>query len=806
MHERDALRHPGGGRAEQLGNGSARPRQRRGVARHQELLPLGRAEHLDAGEGELRRLGDGAEERGQPLPVAFETDRVVQLGVAVHHQRHRGALGVRAERDEQVECRARGQVVAGGAQFTEAERPAVRHEVDDGPQERPRTAVQPELALQVLQPEPLVPERPVDLLGHQRHQPGERGSGGDVHPDRHAVGHHAGYGPRPDAAASRHRQPDDHVPLAGHPVEVGRDRGHEEDLPGGAGRRCGLAQQLDVLRGQRTAPAQPQLLLGQGLCRTGPAGHAKSFRQVPETLQPVRAVPGVIRRGAIGGFLVEQCRQWAEGRLDFTLTACQCRIDFRETPAQQMNSVTVHHHMMYSVVEQETGGVHLQQGVGGHRAVGEVERTADVRPHPAARVALGVGRAGEVDQRQVNGVVGIEDLPQTVVLDHGLDADDLGLGTQSPPGGTQQRDIDPALDPDVLRAVVLLSGRIQLMGEPHPLLTGGQRQPYRVPFDHSRLHRSLIFEKLAPAGRWNNPLRTGSRTVVNGNDHHAERGYRPPIPPSGRAVIGRIAKKYRTGLQGRTGPRSEEKESPMDESRAWTPLVITPAEADAGPAGLIARLRGLDDLTGLLTRSKALVFRGFGVTPAELDEVMDLLLPNRLAYVHGNSPRTKVGRQIYTSTEYPPEQTISMHNEMSYAHQWPTRLLFYCDQAAETGGATPVVDGVRWLRALDPEVRERFAGGVRYTQNLHGGAGFGKSWQDTFETDSRPDVEAFLDGSGADLRVAEGRRPPDQPGAAVDGQASGDRRRGLVQPGRPVACRRSRGRDGRRPPPDHAGA
>ena len=53
----------------------------------------------------------------------------------------------------------------------------------------------------------------------------------------------------------------------------------------------------------------------------------------------------------------------------------------------------------------------------------------------------------------------------------------------------------------------------------------------------------------------------------------------------------------------------------MDESRAWTPLVITPAEADAGPAGLIARLRGLDDLTGLLTRSKALVFRGFGVTP-----------------------------------------------------------------------------------------------------------------------------------------------------------------------------------------------
>ncbi|MCY0941370.1 TauD/TfdA family dioxygenase [Streptomyces antarcticus] len=189
----------------------------------------------------------------------------------------------------------------------------------------------------------------------------------------------------------------------------------------------------------------------------------------------------------------------------------------------------------------------------------------------------------------------------------------------------------------------------------------------------------------------------------------------------------------------------------MDAHRAWTPLVITPAGTESGatPEGLIAHLRGLDDLADLLTRAKALVFRGFQVTPAELDEVMDLLLPNRLAYVHGNSPRTKVGQNVYTSTEYPPEYTISMHNEMSYAHHWPERLLFFCDRAAETGGATPVVDGVRWLEALDPEVRESFADGVRYSQNLHGGRGFGKSWQDTFETDSRAEVEAFLDGTGA---------------------------------------------------------
>ncbi|WP_030342233.1 TauD/TfdA family dioxygenase [Streptomyces sp. NRRL S-1022] len=185
----------------------------------------------------------------------------------------------------------------------------------------------------------------------------------------------------------------------------------------------------------------------------------------------------------------------------------------------------------------------------------------------------------------------------------------------------------------------------------------------------------------------------------------------------------------------------------MEEDRddAWAPHVVRPdAGTPAGARGLLGLLEGLGDLTGLLARHKAVVFRGFGIDPAELDAVMAPLLPRRLAYVHGNSPRTKVGQNVYTSTEYPPQYTISMHNEMSYAHQWPARLLFFCERAPETGGATPVVDGARWLRSLDPEVREDFARGVRYTQNLHGGRGFGKSWQETFETDSRDDVEKFL--------------------------------------------------------------
>ncbi|MEU4781652.1 TauD/TfdA family dioxygenase [Micromonospora sp. NPDC023633] len=188
----------------------------------------------------------------------------------------------------------------------------------------------------------------------------------------------------------------------------------------------------------------------------------------------------------------------------------------------------------------------------------------------------------------------------------------------------------------------------------------------------------------------------------------------------------------------------------MTEHASWKPLEITPETAGCAPSaeGLVGHLRELD-LAEVLTAEKALVFRGFGVRPETLDPVMDLLLPRRLAYVHGNSPRTKVGRNVYTSTEYPARYTISMHNELSYAARWPARLLFFCQIAAETGGATPVVDAALWLDSLDPQLRADFAGGLRYQQNLHDGMGLGKSWRETFETDSRDEVEEFLAGAGA---------------------------------------------------------
>jgi alpha-ketoglutarate-dependent taurine dioxygenase len=184
---------------------------------------------------------------------------------------------------------------------------------------------------------------------------------------------------------------------------------------------------------------------------------------------------------------------------------------------------------------------------------------------------------------------------------------------------------------------------------------------------------------------------------------------------------------------------------------SWAPMEISPFDvgAEATAEGLVGFLADKAKVDELLVSNKAIVFRDFGVTPETLDPVLDGALPNRLAYVQGNTPRTKVGDNVYTSTEYPAEYSISMHNELSYAHAWPARLMFFCQQAAQTGGATPVIDGVRWLESLDPKIREAFADGVCYRQNLHGGRGFGKSWQETFETDDKAAAEDHLAQAGA---------------------------------------------------------
>src|SRR5688572_3591927 len=62
----------------------------------------------------------------------------------------------------------------------------------------------------------------------------------------------------------------------------------------------------------------------------------------------------------------------------------------------------------------------------------------------------------------------------------------------------------------------------------------------------------------------------------------------------------------------------------------------------------------------------AILFRDFAVEDIDcFDRFMRSVAGPPLPYMHRSSPRTQLKGNIYTSTEYPPEQVIPFHSEMS---------------------------------------------------------------------------------------------------------------------------------------------
>jgi hypothetical protein len=129
----------------------------------------------------------------------------------------------------------------------------------------------------------------------------------------------------------------------------------------------------------------------------------------------------------------------------------------------------------------------------------------------------------------------------------------------------------------------------------------------------------------------------------------------------------------------------------LTESRA-IPFVL---RADLGAmldvAGAVEKNAKL--LETLLAEHGALLLRNSAVGGLkEFQGVIDSIYGQSLQYRDCTSPRSKISGNIYNSTEYPQEYRIFMHNENSYAHTWPMRILFHCVIQPEEGGETPIAD------------------------------------------------------------------------------------------------------------------
>jgi alpha-ketoglutarate-dependent taurine dioxygenase len=176
-------------------------------------------------------------------------------------------------------------------------------------------------------------------------------------------------------------------------------------------------------------------------------------------------------------------------------------------------------------------------------------------------------------------------------------------------------------------------------------------------------------------------------------------------------------------------------------AEALLPHLVEYRPGGPGLLELIAGRRA--ELRSRLLVDGALLLRGFDVDGvAGFEDAVRALSGEPLRYSERSSPRSTIAGNVYTSTDYPPEEEIFLHNENSYQASWPRLLYFYCDVPAETLGATPLADIREVYRLIDPSVREEFERrGWQAVRNFP--PRFGVPWPSVFGTEDRAAVEAY---------------------------------------------------------------
>jgi alpha-ketoglutarate-dependent taurine dioxygenase len=148
-------------------------------------------------------------------------------------------------------------------------------------------------------------------------------------------------------------------------------------------------------------------------------------------------------------------------------------------------------------------------------------------------------------------------------------------------------------------------------------------------------------------------------------------------------------------------------------------------------------------LQDILHTVGGVLFRGFQVEGVEaFHELCVGCIDGLMPYNERSTPRSEMGNRIYTSTAYPSDQTIVLHNEFSYAQAWPMRICFYALTPADEGGETPIADARDVYAGIPTAVRDAFERkGVMYVRRY--GSGVDLSWQETFGTSDTAQVEAY---------------------------------------------------------------
>lgn len=191
------------------------------------------------------------------------------------------------------------------------------------------------------------------------------------------------------------------------------------------------------------------------------------------------------------------------------------------------------------------------------------------------------------------------------------------------------------------------------------------------------------------------------------------------------------------------------------------PIILEPAlpEVDLAQWARVNRTQIESDLL----KHGAILFRNSRCRAKDFEALVHGVTDRIMSDRGGAAIRTRLKENLYTSTEYPNELQIRLHNEYCYSHNWPMKLFFFCLEEPTDGGQTPLVDSRAVYRAIRPDIRERFEQkGLLYIRNYK----YNRNWRQSYETDSRELVErvcrqadrTFEWGEDDSLKTSE-RRP-----------------------------------------------
>jgi alpha-ketoglutarate-dependent taurine dioxygenase len=150
-----------------------------------------------------------------------------------------------------------------------------------------------------------------------------------------------------------------------------------------------------------------------------------------------------------------------------------------------------------------------------------------------------------------------------------------------------------------------------------------------------------------------------------------------------------------------------------------------------------------DALRALVTEHGAVLVRGLGLRDAaEVGVVFQRLATGLMTEKEAFAARKTYSDGVYSSSKWPQNQPMCMHQELSYALEFPGLMMFACLGAPTRDGATGVADASTVLGALPTDLVGRFERDGWLLARSYNDE-IGASVAEAFGTDDPRDVERY---------------------------------------------------------------